>query len=69
MIESEESKEEVTQWSADLEDSIAKTVTTSEVIKTAVAKFKDETENYAKYLQDKEEEKRMQRRLVEERRI
>ena len=69
MIESEESKEEVTQWSADLEDSIAKTVTTSEVIKRAVAKFKDETENYAKYLQDKEEEKRMQRRLVEERRI
>ena len=69
MIESEESEEEVTQWSADLEDSIAKTVTTSEVIKRAVAKFKDETENYAKYLQDKEEEKRMQRRLVEERRI
>ena len=44
-------------------------MTTSEVIKRAVAKFKDETENYARYLQDKEEEKRMQRRLEEERRI
>ena len=34
-------------------------MTTSEVIKRAVAKFKDETENYGRYSQDKEEEKRM----------
>ena len=60
MIESEKSEEEVTQWSADLEERIAKTVTASEVIKKAVAKFKHEAENYTKYLLDKEEEKTMQ---------
>ena len=69
MVENEKSEEEVTQWSADLEEGIAKTVTASEVIKRAVAKFKDEEENYTSYLQDKKEEKRMQRRLEEERRI
>ena len=69
MIQSEKSEEEVTQWSPDLEEGIAKTVTTSEVIKRAVAKFKDDAENYGRYLQDKEQEKRMQRRLEEERRI
>ena len=66
--EGKKSEEEVTQWSADLEESIAKTVTPSEVIKRAVEKFQNETENYAIYLQDKEEEKRMQRGLEEERR-
>ena len=69
MIENEKSEEEVTQWSADLEEGIAKTVTGSEVIKRAVAKFKDDAENYTRYLQDKEEEKRVQRRLEEEKRI
>ena len=69
MIENEKNEEEVTQWSADLEKGIAKTVTTNEVIKRAVAKFIDEAENYTRYRQDKEEEKRMQRRLEEERRI
>ena len=69
MVENEKSEEEVTQWSADLEEGIAKTVTASEVIKRAVAKFKDEEENYTSYLQDKKEEKRMQRRLEKERRI
>ena len=44
-------------------------MTTSEVIKRAIAKFKDEAGNYKRYLHDKEEEKRMQRRLEEERRI
>ena len=44
-------------------------MTTSEVIKRAIAKFKDETENCTRYLQDKEEEKRMQRSLEEERRV
>ena len=44
-------------------------MTKSEVIKRPVAKFKDEAENYTRYLQDKEEEKRMQRRLEQERRI
>ena len=43
-------------------------MTPSEVIKRAVEKFQNETENYAIYLQDKEEEKRMQRGLEEERR-
>ena len=43
-------------------------MTPSEVIKRAVEKFQNETENYAIYLQDKEDEKRMQRRLEEERR-
>ena len=66
--EGKKSEEEVTQWSADLEENIAKTVTPSEVIKRAVEKFQNETENYAVYLQDKEDEKRMQRRLEEERR-
>ena len=66
--EGKKSEEEVTQWSADLEENIAKTVTPSEVIKRAVEKFQNETENYAIYLQDKEDEKRMQRRLEEERR-
>ena len=65
MTENEKSEGEVTQWSADLEEGIAKTVTASEVIKRAVAKFKDEAENYTRYLQDKEEEKRMQQRLEE----
>ena len=69
MIENEKNEEEVTQWSADLEKGITKTVTTNEVIKRAVPKFKDEAENYTRYLQDKEEEKRMQRRLEEERGI
>ena len=69
MIQNELSEEEVTRWSADLEEGIAKTVTTSEVIKRAIAKFKDEAGNYKRYLHDKEEEKRMQRRLEEERRI
>ena len=69
MVENEKSEEEVTQWSADLEEGIAKTVTASEVIKRAIAKLKDEAENYKRFLQDKEEEKRMQRRLEEERRI
>ena len=32
MIENEKSEEEVTQWPADLEESIAKTVTVSEVV-------------------------------------
>ena len=68
MIESQKSEEGVTQWSADLEENITKTVTASEVIKKAIAKLKYEAENYATDLQDKEEEKRMQRRL-EERRI
>ena len=44
-------------------------MTTSEVIKRAIVKFKDETENCTRYLQDKEEEKRMQRSLEEERRV
>ena len=69
MIENGKSEEEVTQWSADLEEGIAKTVTTTEVIKKAIAKFKNEAENDAIYLQDKEDKKRMQRRLEEERRI
>ena len=57
MIESKKSVEEVTQWS-DLEQGIVKTGTVSEVIKRAVAKFKDEAENYAKYLQDKRRQKK-----------
>ena len=69
MIENEKSEDEVTRWPADLEESIAKTVTASEVIKRAIAKFKVEAENCKRYLQDKEEEKRMQRRLEEERTI
>ena len=69
MIENGKSEEEVTQWSADLEEGIAKTVTTTEVIKKAIAKFKNEAENDAIYLQDKEDKKRMERRLEEERRI
>ena len=67
MTESKKSEEEVTQWSADLEENVANTVTASEVIKRAVAKFKNEEQNYATDLQNKEEEKRMQRRLEEER--
>ena len=63
MIESEKS-EEVTQWSADLEN-IPKTVTPSAVIKWTIAKFKHETENFARDLKDKEEEKRIQKRLEE----
>ena len=66
MIENEKNEEEVTHWSADLEKGIAKTVITNEVIKRAAAKFKDEAENCTRYLQDKEEEKRMQRSLEEE---
>ena len=57
-IENEKSEEEVTQWSADFKEGIAKTVTASEVITRAVAKFRDEAENCTRYLQDKEEEKR-----------
>ena len=38
-------------------------MTTSEVIKRAVAEFKDETENYARYLQDKEEEKKNAKKI------
>ena len=57
-IENEKSEEEVTQWSADFKEGIATTVTASEVIKRAVAKFKDEAENCTRYLQDKEEKKR-----------
>ena len=53
MIENDKIEEEVTQWSADLEEGIVKSMTASEVIKRAVAKSKDEAENYAKYLQDK----------------
>ena len=44
-------------------------MTASEVIKKAIAKLKDEAENYKRFLQDKEKEKRMQRKLEEERRI
>ena len=42
MIENDKIEEEVTQWSADLEEGIVITVTASEVIKRAVAKSKDE---------------------------
>ena len=41
-------------------------VTASEVIKKSIAKFKNEAENYARYLQNKEKEKRIQTRLKEE---